>query len=84
VSFSVLFVCTCTVLLPPGDYPFAVNKYIISYNFEITSEKVKEFFCPIPHDFQKSISFGKFLGFALLAFLVRATCRWDNCGALVE
>jgi len=21
----------CTVLLPPGGYPFAVNKYIISY-----------------------------------------------------
>jgi len=22
----------CTVLLPPGDNPIAVNKYIISYN----------------------------------------------------
>jgi hypothetical protein len=32
VSFSVLFVCMCTVLLPPGGYPTAVNKYIISYH----------------------------------------------------
>jgi len=35
VSSSVLFVCKCvlycTVLLPPGGYPIAVNKYIISY-----------------------------------------------------
>ena len=30
VSFYVLFVCKC-VLLPPGDNPLAVNKYIISY-----------------------------------------------------
>ena len=22
----------CTVLLPPGGYPIAVNKYIISYH----------------------------------------------------
>jgi hypothetical protein len=29
VSFSVLFVCMCTELLPPGGYPIAV-KYIIS------------------------------------------------------
>jgi hypothetical protein len=29
VSFSVLFVCKC--VLPPGDYPIAVNKYIVSY-----------------------------------------------------
>jgi hypothetical protein len=29
VSFCVLFVCT--ELLPPGGYPIAVNKYIISY-----------------------------------------------------
>ena len=28
VSFYVLFVCKC-VLLPPGDNPIAVNKYII-------------------------------------------------------
>ena len=25
----------CTVLLPPGDNPIAVNKYIISYNKSI-------------------------------------------------
>ena len=31
VSFYVLFVCKC-VLLPPGDNPIAVNKYIISYH----------------------------------------------------
>ena len=31
VSFYVLFVCKC-VLLPPGDNPTAVNKYIISYH----------------------------------------------------
>ena len=29
VSFYVLYVCKC-VLLPPGDNPIAVNKYIIS------------------------------------------------------
>jgi hypothetical protein len=32
VSFSVLFVYMCTVLLPPGGYPIAV-KYISSYQF---------------------------------------------------
>jgi hypothetical protein len=31
VLFCVLFVCMCTVLLPPGGYPIAVNKYIIYY-----------------------------------------------------
>jgi len=25
----------CTVLLPPGDNPIAVNKYIIPYQFKI-------------------------------------------------
>ena len=30
VSFYVLFVCKC--VLPPGDNPTAVNKYIISYH----------------------------------------------------
>ena len=29
VLFYVLFVCKC--VLPPGDNPVAVNKYIISY-----------------------------------------------------
>jgi hypothetical protein len=29
VSFCVLFVCMFTVLLPPGGYPIAVNKYIL-------------------------------------------------------
>jgi len=33
VSFSVLFVCMCTVLLPPGGYQIAV-KYIISYHIK--------------------------------------------------
>jgi hypothetical protein len=33
VSFSVLFVCMCTELLPPGGYPIAV-KYIISSTFK--------------------------------------------------
>jgi len=28
--FYVLFVCKC--VLPPGDNPIAVNKYIISYH----------------------------------------------------
>jgi hypothetical protein len=27
----------CTVLLPPGDNPSAVNKYIISYQLQIAS-----------------------------------------------
>jgi len=30
VLFYVLFVCKC--VLPPGDNPIAVNKYIISYD----------------------------------------------------
>ena len=30
VLFYVLFVCKC--LLPPGDNPTAINKFIISYN----------------------------------------------------
>jgi len=25
----------CTVLLPPGDNPIAVNKYIISYHLQV-------------------------------------------------
>jgi len=29
VLFCILFVCKC--VLPPGDHPFSVNKYIISY-----------------------------------------------------
>jgi len=29
--FYVLFACNC--VLPPGDNPTAVNKYIISYHF---------------------------------------------------
>jgi serine/threonine protein kinase len=33
VLFYVLFVCKC--LLPPGDNPITVNKYIISYHFFI-------------------------------------------------
>jgi len=32
VLFCVLFVCKC--VLPPGDNPTAVNKYIISYSDE--------------------------------------------------
>ena len=32
VLFCVLFVCKC--VLPPGDNPIAVNKYIISYTIE--------------------------------------------------
>jgi len=31
VLFYVLFVCKC--VLPPGDNPIAVNKYIISYHY---------------------------------------------------
>jgi len=31
VLFYVLFVCKC--VLPPGDNPIAINKYIISYLF---------------------------------------------------
>ena len=27
----------CTVLLPPGDNPITVNKYIISYQFEVSA-----------------------------------------------
>jgi hypothetical protein len=39
VLFYVLFVCKC--VLPPGDNPIAVNKYIISYHiYDITSRIV--------------------------------------------
>jgi hypothetical protein len=36
VLFYVVFVCKC--VLPPGDNPIAVNKYIISYHI-ITNDK---------------------------------------------
>jgi hypothetical protein len=36
VKFSVLFVCMCIELLPPGGYPIAV-KYIISYIITIAT-----------------------------------------------
>jgi len=37
--FYVLFVCKC--VLPPGDNPIAVNKYIISYHYSILAANVK-------------------------------------------
>jgi len=37
VLFYVLFVCKC--VLPPGDNPIAVNKYIISYQYRNTEIK---------------------------------------------
>ena len=36
--FYELFVCKC--VLPPGDNPIAVNKYIISYHIIVSSRKV--------------------------------------------
>jgi len=36
VLFYVLFVCKC--VLPPGDNPIAVNKYIISYIISLQKE----------------------------------------------
>jgi len=33
VVIYIVCVYMCTVLLPPGGYPFAVNKYIISYQY---------------------------------------------------
>jgi len=30
--FCIVCVYMCTELLPPGGYPIAVNKYIISYH----------------------------------------------------
>ena len=38
VSFYVLFVCKC-ILLPPGDNPIAVNKYIISKHTSFSTNK---------------------------------------------
>jgi len=38
VLFYVLFVCKC--VLPPGDNPIAVNKYIISYSGQQGTERV--------------------------------------------
>jgi len=40
VLFYVLFVCKC--VLPPGDNPIAVNKYIISFWNVIVSVFVKK------------------------------------------
>jgi len=37
--FCIVFVYMCTELLPPGGYPIAVNKYIISYQMMATSYK---------------------------------------------
>jgi len=31
----------CTVLLPPGGYPIAVKKYVISYNTVLKKELLK-------------------------------------------
>ena len=39
VLFYVLFVCKC--VLPPGDNPVAVNKYIISNNLFCSCQKIK-------------------------------------------
>jgi len=44
VSFYVLFVCKC-VLLPPGDNPIAVNKYIISYTIQYATILLLTPFC---------------------------------------
>jgi len=44
VSFCVLFVCT--VLLPPGDNPIAVNKYIyMSINFSTNVPAHAHLYC---------------------------------------
>jgi len=32
VGLCIVCVYMCTVLLPPGGYPIAVNRYIISYH----------------------------------------------------
>jgi len=39
VLFYILFVCKC--VLPPGDNPIAVNKYIISYHIIIFTFRKK-------------------------------------------
>jgi len=39
VLFYVLFVCKC--VLPPGDNPTAINKYIISYQNHIMRSLLK-------------------------------------------
>ena len=44
VFFYVLFVCKC--VLPPGDNPFAVNKYIISQKEPTRCNRVVEFVIP--------------------------------------
>jgi len=38
VLFYVLFVCKC--VLPPGDNPIAVNKYIIIYQENVRKERL--------------------------------------------
>ena len=37
VVLCIVCVYMCTVLLPPGGYPIAVNKYIISYTLHVST-----------------------------------------------
>jgi len=45
ILFYVSFVCKC--VLPPGDSPIAVNKYIMSYHKGIYEVRRKNKTCPI-------------------------------------
>ena len=51
----------CTELLPPGGYPIAVNKYIISYNGNIIS-KGKEVRLDVCLGFERGVSRSRRLG----------------------
>ena len=52
----------CTVLLPPGDNPIAVTKYIISYHYAPeTKQQSMEWQHPVPKKFRVQKSSGKVL-----------------------
>jgi hypothetical protein len=75
VLFYVVFVCKC--VLPPGDNPIAVNKYIISFinsngnsGCKVQSERLDTEYTPVVttfHSFVHNVSFVVSLGSAALS-----------------
>ena len=54
VFFFVLFVCKC--VLPPGDNPIAVNKYVISLPLSVkTVRKITQYSCSHPFSYHNLI-----------------------------
>jgi hypothetical protein len=70
VSFYVLFVCEC-VLLPPGDNPIAVNKYIIS-SYHINVMAYKTLYSACAHSFKSTYTV------SMLNFIIFTTILYFN------